>query len=111
MGSCWHFSFLQINETNYPPFYYKNVGNFDFFNYAGIHRGVFLYSTEKTFISDVLVNTVKANETGEMEDTLLTASQCTAVLRIVEASISQSLTRNKYTSPSPHLDDEEDSVF
>ncbi|XP_047504358.1 beta-glucuronidase isoform X1 [Pieris napi] len=37
---------------------------FDFFNYAGIHRSVFLYSTPQTFIDDVIVNTDIQGLTG-----------------------------------------------
>lgn len=37
---------------------------FDFFNYAGIHRTVFLYSTPQTYIDDVIVNTDIQGLTG-----------------------------------------------
>ncbi|XP_026327842.1 beta-glucuronidase isoform X2 [Hyposmocoma kahamanoa] len=37
---------------------------FDFFNYAGIHRSVFLYSTPKLYIDDVIVNTDIQGLTG-----------------------------------------------
>ncbi|XP_061383773.1 beta-glucuronidase isoform X2 [Danaus plexippus] len=37
---------------------------FDFFNYAGIHRSVFLYSTPQTYIDDVIVNTDIQGLTG-----------------------------------------------
>ncbi|KAJ0176544.1 hypothetical protein K1T71_007723 [Dendrolimus kikuchii] len=37
---------------------------FDFFNYAGIHRTVFLYSTPQLYIDDVIVNTDKQGLTG-----------------------------------------------
>ncbi|XP_022710584.1 beta-glucuronidase-like isoform X2 [Varroa jacobsoni] len=53
---------LKINSTGYPPFFYRNTGNFDFFNYAGIHRSVFLYTTEQVYVYDVDVNTVKADK-------------------------------------------------
>ena len=35
----------------------KNLVNFDFFNYAGIHRPVKIYTTPKTFIKDVTIVT------------------------------------------------------
>lgn len=39
---------------------------FDFFNYAGIHRSVHLYTTPKTFIEEVKVTTnLKNQNTGE----------------------------------------------
>lgn len=37
---------------------------FDFFNYAGIHRSVFLYTTPQTYIDDVIVNTDIQGLTG-----------------------------------------------
>ncbi|CAK1580393.1 unnamed protein product [Parnassius mnemosyne] len=37
---------------------------FDFFNYAGIHRTVFLYSTPQLYIDDVIVNTDIQGLTG-----------------------------------------------
>nr|XP_037868215.1 beta-glucuronidase isoform X1 [Bombyx mori] len=37
---------------------------FDFFNYAGIHRTVFLYSTPQVYIDDVIVNTDIQGFTG-----------------------------------------------
>lgn len=37
---------------------------FDFFNYAGIHRSVFLYSTPYVYIDDVIVNTDLQGLTG-----------------------------------------------
>lgn len=36
---------VEVKKQNYP--------NFDFFNYAGIHRPVYLYSTPKHYIRDV----------------------------------------------------------
>jgi len=43
----------------YPPGYYEQQLNFDFFNYAGIHRPVFLYTTPRTFIDDITISTGK----------------------------------------------------
>ncbi|XP_011404336.1 PREDICTED: beta-glucuronidase-like [Amphimedon queenslandica] len=40
---------------SYP--YYSYDGQFDFFNYAGIHRSVKLYTTPKAYISDISVVT------------------------------------------------------
>jgi beta-glucuronidase len=36
----------------------------DFFNYAGLHRGVWLYTTPRTYISDITVFTRLAGSTG-----------------------------------------------
>jgi beta-glucuronidase len=41
--------------------YYK----FDFFNYAGIHRPVALYTTPSVYIDDISVNTDINDDTGK----------------------------------------------
>lgn len=58
-----------VDETTLPVGHYtekevegigkvvKNSPNFDFFNYAGLHRPVKLYTTPKTFVKDVTVVT------------------------------------------------------
>jgi beta-glucuronidase len=48
----------------YPPGYFTLDYNFDFFNYAGIHRPVYLYTTPVTFIDDLTVTTNAAETTG-----------------------------------------------
>lgn len=40
--------------------------NFDFFNYAGIHRSVLLYTTPKAYVDDITVATDFADSTGEL---------------------------------------------
>ncbi|CAG7734111.1 unnamed protein product [Allacma fusca] len=52
------------NNARYPDGYFTNDYKFDFFNYAGIHRPVFLYTTPKTFIDDIDVSTRVATVTG-----------------------------------------------
>lgn len=50
----------------YPPGYYEQQYNFDFFNYAGIHRPVYLYTTPKTYIDDITVTTGKVADTAAL---------------------------------------------
>jgi beta-glucuronidase len=38
---------------------------FDFFNYAGIHRPVVLYTTPSVYIDDISVNTDVNDDTGK----------------------------------------------
>ncbi|CAG7674586.1 unnamed protein product [Allacma fusca] len=45
------------SNARYPDGYFTNDYNFDFFNYAGIHRSVFLYSTPKSYIDDIDIST------------------------------------------------------
>ncbi|KAJ8342909.1 hypothetical protein SKAU_G00328370 [Synaphobranchus kaupii] len=43
--------------TKYPAGYFVQNTNFDFFNYAGLHRPVLLYTTPKAYIDDITVET------------------------------------------------------
>lgn len=46
------------NDTSrYPPGFYEVTYNFDFMNYAGIHRPVYLYTTPATYIEDITIRT------------------------------------------------------
>ncbi len=49
----------------------ENFPNFDFFNYAGITRPVRIYTTPKTYISDVTVTAQVAEETAAQSDVTL----------------------------------------
>lgn len=44
----------------------KNLVNFDFFNYAGIHRPVKIYTTPKTYVEDVTIVTDFKETTGNV---------------------------------------------
>lgn len=46
--------FLKETEVNGKKVI-KNLVNFDFFNYAGIHRSVKIYTTPKTYLKDVTI--------------------------------------------------------
>lgn len=39
--------------------------NFDFFNYAGLHRSVLLYTTPKAYVDDITVVTDFLDNTGK----------------------------------------------
>ncbi|XP_068085631.1 beta-glucuronidase isoform X2 [Anabrus simplex] len=59
---------LHPNDTEkYPPGYVINKYSFDFFNYAGIHRPVFLYTTPQNYIDDITVLTHVDGTTGIVE--------------------------------------------
>ncbi|KAK3859234.1 hypothetical protein Pcinc_034635 [Petrolisthes cinctipes] len=45
------------DPSRYPPGYFAQSYNFDFTNYAGIHRPVYIYTTPQTFIEDILITT------------------------------------------------------
>lgn len=48
----------------YPPGYFVQEFTFDFFNYAGIHRPVKLYTTPAVYLSDITITTSHSNEEG-----------------------------------------------
>uniref|UniRef100_A0A8C2X792 Beta-glucuronidase n=1 Tax=Cyclopterus lumpus TaxID=8103 RepID=A0A8C2X792_CYCLU len=50
-GSIQHMS----DKTKYPDGYFVQSIFFDFFNYAGIHRSVLLYTTPKAYVDDITV--------------------------------------------------------
>lgn len=51
--------------NRYPEgFFVQNI-YFDFFNYAGIHRAVLLYTTPKAYVDDITVVTDFLDNTGE----------------------------------------------
>ncbi|ARK29794.1 beta-glucuronidase [Halalkalibacter krulwichiae] len=45
----------------------RNNPNFDFFNYAGLHRPVKIYTTPTTYVNDVTVVTDYTNTTGKVD--------------------------------------------
>ncbi|BFZ04367.1 hypothetical protein BsWGS_07406 [Bradybaena similaris] len=55
----------QNDATKYPPGYFvQNLYQMDFFNYAGIHRHVRLYTTPLVYIDDITILTNVYNQTG-----------------------------------------------
>jgi beta-glucuronidase len=62
---------------------YSDTGNksvqhykFDFFNYAGIHRPVVLYTTPRVYIDDISVNTDVNDDTGKSPEPM----QCNKIM-------------------------------
>jgi len=51
---------------DYPPGYFVQNVQFDFFNYAGIHRKVELYTTPLTYIDDITIETGFMGATGHL---------------------------------------------
>ena len=48
---------FMIFFPRYAPGYFVQNLQFDFFNYAGIHRSVRLYTTPRYFIDDITIVT------------------------------------------------------
>ncbi|XP_037087005.1 beta-glucuronidase-like [Pollicipes pollicipes] len=59
-----HITF-KTDEERYPPGYFEQTYNFEYFHYAGIHRSVQLYTTPRTvFINDIFITTNFSAGTG-----------------------------------------------
>uniref|UniRef100_A0A3Q2W465 Glucuronidase, beta n=1 Tax=Haplochromis burtoni TaxID=8153 RepID=A0A3Q2W465_HAPBU len=63
------------DRTRYPDgFFVQNI-DFDFFNYAGIHRPVLLYTTPKVYVDDIIVETNFMDNTGKFISNFLTSTK------------------------------------
>ncbi|XP_029840574.2 beta-glucuronidase isoform X1 [Ixodes scapularis] len=56
--------FKPQDAERYPPGYQKQNVPFDFFNYAGIHRSVALFTTPKHYIRDITLVTTKVSNSS-----------------------------------------------
>ncbi|XP_074120071.1 beta-glucuronidase [Sminthopsis crassicaudata] len=54
----------RTDRSRYPNNYFIQSTNFDFFNYAGLHRPVLLYTTPPFYIDDITVTTEVDQSTG-----------------------------------------------
>lgn len=57
--------FSLLFKPRYPEGYFVQNIEFDFFNYAGIHRPVVLYTTPSVYIDDITVTTDIIADTGK----------------------------------------------
>ncbi|XP_057263070.1 beta-glucuronidase [Pezoporus wallicus] len=61
-------SILYMNDTTrYPKNYFVQNTRFDFFNYAGIHRPVVLYTTPSVYIDDITVTTTSSDSVAMVQ--------------------------------------------
>ncbi|KAM9004897.1 beta-glucuronidase isoform X2 [Sarcophilus harrisii] len=54
----------KTDSSRYPKNYFVQSTNFDFFNYAGLHRPVLLYTTPSFYIDDITITTEVDGSTG-----------------------------------------------
>nr|XP_046265968.1 beta-glucuronidase [Scatophagus argus] len=70
------------DHTKYPDgFFVQNI-YFDFFNYAGIHRPVLLYTTPKAYVDDITVVTDFLDNTGAVKYKVSVQGAATANLKV-----------------------------
>jgi len=72
--------------SRYPPGYFIQKYTFDFFNYAGIHRPVKLYTTPAVFLSDLTVTTSFSDNVGEVK-VLATVSSISSIVMLPKGDI------------------------
>lgn len=65
-GEVYYFEDAEGNRKK------KQKQQHDFFNYSGIHRPVYIYTTPKTYIQDISVKTDFHNETGYVSYEIIT---------------------------------------
>ncbi|XP_013419299.1 beta-glucuronidase [Lingula anatina] len=98
----------KTDKNRYPAGYFVQNLQMDFFNYAGIHRSVRLYSTPRTYIDDI---TIVTRDTSGVVDYNVTLEGNTAgatlTVDVIDKSgvtvASSSQPRGKIMIPKPHL--------
>ena len=62
----------------------KNLVNFDFFNYAGIHRPVKIYTTPKEYIEDIVIVTDFKESTGYVKYEVKAIGECDIKVSVID---------------------------
>lgn len=70
------------DRTKYPEGFFVQSISFDFFNYAGIHRPVLLYTTPKIYVDDITVVTGFSDNTGVVKYKVSIKGASTASLKV-----------------------------
>ncbi|XP_061658737.1 beta-glucuronidase isoform X1 [Syngnathoides biaculeatus] len=70
------------DPTKYPSGFFVQNTNFDFFNYAGIHRPVLLYTTPKAYVDDITVVTDFLDSTGFVKYKISVQNAAEATLKV-----------------------------
>ncbi|CAL8363633.1 unnamed protein product [Lota lota] len=76
-------SIQYLNDlTRYPKGYFVQNTDFDFFNYAGVHRSVLLYTTPQAYVNDITVVTDFADSIGAITYDVVVSGSSKASLKI-----------------------------
>uniref|UniRef100_A0A087YKQ1 Beta-glucuronidase n=1 Tax=Poecilia formosa TaxID=48698 RepID=A0A087YKQ1_POEFO len=70
------------DRTRYPAGFFVQNTNFDFFNYAGIHRPVLLYTTPKAYVDDITVVTDFLDDTGLVRYSVSVKGTTSATMKV-----------------------------
>ncbi|XP_030009905.1 beta-glucuronidase isoform X2 [Sphaeramia orbicularis] len=77
-GVIMHFN----DPTRYPEGYFVQNIYFDFFNYAGIHRPVLLYTTPRVYVDDITVVTDFSDNTGFVSYVVSVGGASTSTVKV-----------------------------
>ncbi|MED6259370.1 hypothetical protein ATANTOWER_021611 [Ataeniobius toweri] len=70
------------DRTRYPDGFFVQNTNFDFYNYAGIHRPVLLYTTPKAYLDDITVVTDFMDNTGLVRYSVSVQGAASATVKV-----------------------------
>ncbi|MEQ2283575.1 hypothetical protein AMECASPLE_012801 [Ameca splendens] len=70
------------DSTRYPDGFFVQNTNFDFYNYAGIHRPVLLYTTPKAYLDDITVVTDFKDNTGLVRYSVSVQGAASATVKV-----------------------------
>lgn len=70
------------DTSRYPKGFFVQSTSFDFFNYAGIHRSVLLYTTPQAYVDDVTVATDFVDSTGFVQYNVSVRGATAATLKV-----------------------------
>ncbi|XP_064612321.1 beta-glucuronidase-like isoform X2 [Liolophura sinensis] len=73
----------QNDPNRYPPGYFVQNLQFDFFNYAGIHRSVRVYATPNNYVDDITITTTVSGANGMVNYTVVPAAASGATVAVV----------------------------
>lgn len=87
------------DPSMYPPGYFIQTFDFGFFNYAGIHRPVTLYTTPQNYISDITVYTDVDGATGIVNYDIeaLKSSDCAVKVAMLDKAGTVAAEDNKFS--------------
>ncbi|CAN9501606.1 unnamed protein product [Ophioblennius macclurei] len=70
------------DTSRYPDGFFVQSTSFDFFNYAGIHRSVLLYTTPRAYVDDITVVTDFEDSTGVVKYAVSVVGTTTGSLKV-----------------------------
>jgi len=76
----------KLNDADHPEAYQVQETYFDFFNYAGLHRKVWLYAVPSKGIEDIRVETAYENGQGRLDYQIRAAAESQVTVVLLDAN-------------------------